>query len=256
MSMSIFFTRTRHRQQRYESWKGNKGYLSVVPTMRRPYHNAGRGGKPPISSEMPENAITGDKSTDPYIRRARPLKHWRKQLTVVSNIRSRLGYVGAYDTPNYITTTEFNTTCADIDTSGAYSNIAYGNIHSNYGLNTGNTFNTSLGGCCNPEQRWKKVKSGHVKVDEAYSMSTAQYLQKRCKTFNANRVSNFDLSSNVHYVKDLSLNITRDDLYKFQTYCECPGPPDSCSTKGCKTAYYKPRNAQYFTNGAVSVVPE
>lgn len=210
----------------------------IAPRMSRPYNNAGQGGSPPPESLISASAYMGaaaSNGNDPNSFRARPIKHWRKQLFSSNGPAfGNSSYVGAFDKPggiNYLN----NTSCNDCDISNNGLNSVKYNIDHN--LNSSqNNFQTG-NACCNPEAN--RIKSKTTLSKKYYTTSNA-YLQARCNTFKQKQFNFSNKSSN-----------SKNNEY--DANCSCSNMPEGCSSdNSCRTTIYKPSNTKFATQGAVS----
>jgi hypothetical protein len=159
---------------------------------------------------------------DPYIRRARPLKHWRRQLhTVNSGAGSRYSYIGVMDKPGGLLSLEAGAGCSTCDINGngvltVENKILYPIAQT-----------PCYGKCIN--------RSATTVLSKTYYQTNSEYLRNRCKKFN-------------------------DKLVKYEALSgSSPNQPNSyrascCSSKvpgGCNNTVYKRSNPKYDSDGAV-----
>ena len=213
-----------------------KTTVGVIPRMSRPYNNAGKGGTPPPETLIPESSYFGATSGDPNAFRARPIKHWRKQLfSSTGPAYSRRDYVGVFDKPGGINHLNNKTSCKDCDISNNGLNSVKYSINHNLDSSQ-NNFQTG-NKCCNPEAN--RIKS-RTTLSKNYYTSSSAYLRGRCNTFKQRQFNYLNKSSN-------------SQNNEYDANCCCTNMPDSCTKdNNCRTTIYKPSNAKFATQGAVS----
>lgn len=189
---------------------------SIVPKMARPLTNG-----------VDPNAPTG---LDGNAFRARPLKHWRLQLSSnTGKTGSRLIRLDLINGPGGSQKLIQNDcTACDKDNNGI-NVIKIDNFGSTQ-IYTGD-------GCCNAEKKRIKPALTVINPEKGYCSDYRQYLQKRCKTYT---------QKSFHYDADPA--VTPDNLYQPKAYkgnC-CP------TNENCRTTYYKPSNSTFAIQGATS----
>jgi len=202
---------------------------SVIPKMTRPLTNG-----------VDPNANYGT-GLDPNAFKARPLKHWRLQLSSsTGKSGSRLVRLDLIDAPGG-SSKIINNNCDSCDPSNNGINVIKIDNYGSTNIYTGSN-------CCNPEKnRIKSAQTVIYPVNEngvidqsgeiKYCSNYKQYLQKRCKTYN---------QKSFHY--DPNPSTTQDNLYQPKTYKSncCP------SNENCRKTYYKPNNSTFAIQGATS----
>ena len=109
------------------------------------------------------------------IRRAFPMKHWRKQLTPSQGSGRSKVTISELERPGGSTTVQDTCVCEKDNYSTAYTVIDYKpNI---------NNADVRANTCCPSRQR---IRSASTLVSPGYCASNSQYLQSRCKTYNQN----------------------------------------------------------------------
>jgi len=154
--------------------------------------------------------------------KANPIKHWRKQL--LPQPGSGIGNKGTLkcnmDKPGG-TVKITGTDCS------IYSNVVKTYIHSNSDT------------CSNDCNRKKIIRSAKTIIDKKYYTTSSAYLKSRVKTYNQNQIislidkNNPSSGYNSVYCSDVS---------------GCNNCPNKCFIK----VNYKPNNASYSQQGAVS----
>jgi hypothetical protein len=228
--------------QPYVSWKG-VSTNSAVPTFSRPLTGM-------------ESAQSGPSFS------ARPIKHWRKQLNPMNNVvsRGRAGIGMPSDIPGGSVYLGSKSTECIICTDNKISNSAglkENIIRTNHIIQPvacdefyDNVDNRVVCVACNPENNI--IKSAITLLSKKYYSDTHAYLYSRCQTYNQK------LSTNpvpgIEYI-----NSQGQALYPSQ----CPDGPQVRLTQDCPekcqptsnkvvTTIYKPNNAQFAVQGAVS----
>jgi hypothetical protein len=179
---------------------------------------------------------------DPNAFRARPIKHWRKSLfsSTSKKSRSQSAIIGIMDKPGSINYRDTNG-CVSCDPNNDTVNVINYNITRNF-----NKDFTTFASCSEtkPCNTTTSIKSAKTFLDKDYCATNAEYLHKRCKTFKQKQY-NFASQS--------------EDEHAYYANCSCTNcfsDSTDCSSNvcvnNCRTVIYKPSNAQYATQGAVS----
>jgi hypothetical protein len=193
--------------------------------------------------------------------KARPIKHWRKQLNPRpgSGVNGRRAGIGMFsDMPGGSTVLgKTSTSCTDTSTSECTttSTILTENI-----LRTNNTTNfgsgavyDSTGKCiaCNPIANL--IKPATTILSKKYYTGTHAYLQSRCLTYDqklsANKIPGityFNTTTNTPVLPSNSATGSQVRATQNCTRCESTNQTNSGTT------IYKPSNYQYATQGAVT----
>jgi hypothetical protein len=259
-------------RQPYISWKG-KSTNSAVPNFSRPLDGT-------------ESYATGPNFA------ARPIKHWRKQLTTVNNSsRGRAGVGMPMDLPGgsvYLGNTETNTDCTNCviipgaETTGLKENILKPNI-TNDAVKAFYDCENNKPVCvaCNPENNI--IRPATTVLSKKYYSDTKGYLQSRCVTYNQKLSVNplpgvkyFNAAGQPLYPTDEPNGPQDRSTQNCLTNCNACTRCPSCTTCdvactscanvadciNCKknitciptpmVTIYKPSNAQFAVQGAVS----
>lgn len=243
----MYFSLRGGRQiQPYVSWKGTSTN-SAVPTFSKPL-------------EKNETAQTGPDF------KARPIKHWRKQLNPVDGSgRNRSGIGMPMDTPGgavYLGTDSSD--CASCGPSGTSNAGALKSIitaDKNNVFQTGvkifkddDTKSSIVCIACNPENN--VIKPASTVISKKYYSDRKAYLESRCLTYNqrlsgarADGVTYFNADGSVAWPSNSSTGSqVRDTL---DCYKECKDVDGNNIDIKVQTIY-KPSNNQFATQGAVS----
>ena len=232
------------QEQPYVSWKGESSN-SAVPTWSRP---------------LP---IYDKKDNGPSFK-ARPIKHWRKQLNPRAySGRGRAGVGMPMDTPGgsvYLGSDSTNCIVCnsndptdDSNSAGLKENILYEkNLelpNKDFKFLNGNTYFKSVA-CvaCNPEAN--VIKSATTILNKNYYTDSRAYLRAKGKTYEQKLTGN--RADNVNYF-DANGKLAWPDNSKregpqVRTILDCQGNTAS----ECDITIYKPSNRQFATQGAVS----
>ena len=227
-------TMMNNRGQPYVSWKGTSAN-SVVPTWSRPLQGT-------------ETAPNGPDF------KARPIKHWRKQLNPTPNSGNGKSAVGMpFNKPGSEVFLGKSSTSNCVSCSGSSASITKSsNVEEQY-----NTFFTDAGDkffdadknkmvcvACNPEANI--IKPASTLISKKYYSDRAAYLKSRCKSYNQNLSGN--PVQGIQYLDGTTPVWASDSSTGSQVY----STSDCCSTTGAtSTLIYKPNNMQYGTQGAV-----
>lgn len=264
-SNSLITTKKPH----YPTKRGTS--FSIVPGLSRPYSNG-------INSNVNSNDFNGPDF------KARPIKHWRRQLrpTSYSGITSsgnRVTTINLVDQPGAIV---FKNSHCECDGSGnAYTisdrikfrqtnennnvkveNQGYvqvgvpsntTNHDNNYEILTG-IYNTKCISC-NPQNNI--IRSASTLLSKAYYSTHASYLKSRCNTYDQNisivpnqNVNYYDANGNLLWPNNNPNGpqvYTTIDQYNPRSTQTCNG-----GQQIKQTVIYKPNNKQFGTQGAVT----
>ena len=195
----MIFTNSSGNMQPYVSWKGDNNVLTEkIPVNDRPLNK-------------------NDNVTYNNIRRANPIKHWRKQLMPVNNQPS----------------------C----TENKYTYVAYKDFINDpvkitkYGQQS----------CVSCDPKSKVIKSAQMLTTPQYCRDTKEYLRKKCLTYEQRLSGTPDPS--ITYSKDgvaiPPSNNSNGTQVRNALYC-------NSNNNSCKNIIYKPNNPKFATQGAVS----
>ena len=205
----------------YISWKG-LATNSIAPTQSRPIENA----------------------AGPAFK-ARPIKHWRKQLvpTEASGSSNRRAGIGMpMDTPGgsvYLGNVAENTTCllnANAASGGLKEAIEKYN-NTNFTYRAADCFydtsaNKMVRLACNPENN--RIRPATTLLSKKYYTDRKSYMRSRCMLYDQKLTANPIQGSSDEYVRHT------------QNCCAAA----AAAAAACQTIY-KPNNAQYAQQGAV-----
>ncbi len=229
-------TMMNNRGQPYVSWKGT-ATNSVIPTWSRPLQGT-------------ETTPNGPDF------KARPIKHWRKQLNPEPNSgngKSAVGMPMNKPGSEVFLGKGSTTNCVSCSDSSVSSNITKSSIVAEeintFFTNDGDKFYDSdkkkmICLACNPEA--KIIKPATTLISKTYYSDRASYLKSRCKTFNQNLSGN--PVQGIEYLNGTNPVWASNSPNGSQVY----STSDCCSTTNeTSTLIYKPNNQQYATQGAV-----
>ena len=233
--------------------------MSFIPGSRRPLCN---GANTPFN----ENDYTSPFGT------ARPLKHYRKQLdkNVISNNGkifnsghsassvtqvnipggtvyrdSDLNCVNG-EQSEYITSEKFNYVNQNVNQNKKIQNNGSIKIGDSYEIQTGIYETKCLG--CNPET--KVIKRAVTKLSKSYYTDTKAYLKSRCLTYD--QKNSVNKRNDVKYVNEDGVALYPTDSPNGPQTFLPNNCPKSHGGKCVVTNIYKPNNAQFSQQGAVS----
>lgn len=205
-----------------------ESHNSVVPKMVRPFING------------VDKNINYVNDLDPNAFRARPLKHWRLQLSSSTGKNSskliRIDLINGPGGSNKLV----NNNCKTCDYGENGINVIK---TENFGSNNINKYN-----CCNKEKNViKSAQTIIYPVNEKgfiddqgtikYCYNYKQYLQKKCKSFD---------QRSYHY--DPSPAVTKENRYQPKKYkSQCYS-----NNNNCRISYFKPSNSTFSIQGATS----
>lgn len=189
--------------------------------------------------------------------KARPIKHWRKQLIPISNNNSRMIGIPSDLPGGSVYLGQSNTGCSNCDES-SNSHIIKENIYliTNSSL-IGDKFYDSDNNkvvciACNPENN--RIKSAVTLINKKYYSDRKAYLKSRCLTYEQKlstikdpNVSYVDSEGNIIYPS----NSSNGSQVRLSTNCS-KACYDTSGNYTTSTTIYKPNNAQYGVQGAVS----
>jgi hypothetical protein len=204
--------------QPYKSWKGSSKSLAV-PGKKRP------------SSNNDPSSISND-GLDPNAFRARPIKHWRKQLHITENEGTSVKTVIYDNTPS--STVAIDGSCCDASSYKIISNIS--------SLKNNNFYEN----CCNPEIHI--IKPSTTILNPKYYTDSRAYLKSRCKLYDQ-KLSGTPYDGVTYFDENGVIILPTDDILNtsLRSMTNCS---QYCST--IQKTIYKPSNAKYATQGAVS----
>jgi hypothetical protein len=228
-------TMMNNRGQPYIPWKGTSTN-NVVPSWSRPLQK----------TETVQNGPSF---------KARPIKHWRKQLDPTPNSGSGVSAVGIpFNTPGSEVflgkvSTSNCVKCSDSNASiTKSSNVAeQQNTIFTYSSDKFFDVNTNKPVCvaCNPQANI--IKPASTLISKKYYSDRAAYLKSRTKTYNQN-ISGNAIQGN-QYLNGNTPVWPSDSPNGSQVF----STNDCCSLTGTKsTLIYKPNNNQYACQGAVN----
>lgn len=248
---------------------------SIVPGLHRPNTNG-------VPSNIHQHDFDGPEF------KARPIKHWRRQLVPTSvnatgsattgplqpigSSGQRNATVGLLmDRPGAVSYVG-DASCKCVEQPGnsytisehfsATPKYAVGTIVENQGvvnngdyeINTG-IYNTKYI-CCNPQNN--VIKSASTLLSRAYYSDTTGYLKSRCKTYQQN--ASINRTSGVTYLSPdgqhiwATSNANGSQVYQTNDIYKPRVNPHACggnSSSGASTVIFKPNNYQYSVQGAV-----
>jgi len=238
---------------------------SIVPNLSRPNTNG-------ITSEAQANAFSGPK------RKARPMKHWRRQLKPYYNSGRSSKLVSYMERPGATVFRGIENDC-NCDASGnnlyiinnnKFLNSPYASIKPNANITGGTVYNNGYvqvgqpdasgsyqidtgiyqmkNLCCTPEN--KVVKSAVTLLSKAYYSDSKAYLKSRCMTYDQ-KLSTNKLSTNTYLDAEGNVLPPSDSSTGSQVYAT-PNCPKARGGNCSVTTIYKPNNTQFAQQGAVS----
>lgn len=227
------------QQQPYVSWKPIFKTL-LVPGNQRPETN---NNHTPLSYTVDANAF-----------RARPIKHWRKQLipssgsavkNVIYNDRpgsAILGNVECCDSSSYKIISDKSTlqnNYMDCSQTGCYT-ITADDISNGWNGPVGKRL------CCNPVSN--RIRSATTLLNKKYYTDSRAYLKSRCKLYDQQLsgtpypgVTYFDDNGRIILPNNNNLNTSLRSALDCSAKCSNP-----------QKTIYKPNNSKYATQGSVS----
>jgi len=236
----MFLTSSSGQYQPYIPWKGESTY-SITSSWSKPLLK-------------PE-----DDSDNPFLGpafKARPIKHWRKQLVPTKGS----GHSRQRSVPDYPGSSTYlgNKNCQDLDkslsekSSFIVENVTYNPLtDKNKGSYEKGQNGSNICIACNPEK--KPIKSGMTEKlinpsqpgeipKKKYCFSSREYLRSRCKTYDQ-RITCTKISKNNYSIP--YNNASDGPQYRKATTCN-----NNCKS-GKVIIIKKPNNRQYSVQGAV-----
>lgn len=225
-----------NRGQPYISWKGTSTN-SIIPTWSRPL----------------QKTQTTSNGAD---FKARPIKHWRKQLIPTPNSGNGNSSVKIpMDTPGSEVFLGKDSTSNCVSCSGNSKSLITksSNIAEEYNtifIDSQDKFydsekNKMVCVACNPETNI--IKPASSIISNKYYSDRAAYLKSRCKTFTQNLSGN--KIEDIKYIDGVMPVWASDSSKGSQVF----STNDACAIDGkSSTLIYKPNNSQYACQGAVS----
>lgn len=241
------------QQQPYVSWKGPSKSMAV-PQKKRPDSNLGHIVN---NSFLPanQNLVTIDANAF----RARPIKHWRKQLLNSPNEGTMVRNVIYNDAPLSATVIDGSCCATESNTYKIMSNIStlkYNNYmcsdanqcYTVTATDVSNGWNGPIGKriCCNPEAN--VIKPATTLLSKKYYTDSRAYLRSRGKLYDQKLsgnpypgVSYFNSAGEIIYPTNANLNTS----LRSTVVCS-----EKCGD--LQKTIYKPSNQKFATQGAVS----
>ena len=221
--------------QTYVSWKGTSTNMAV-PTFSRPL----------LPTETGQNGPSF---------KARPIKHWRKQLSPNNVSSGRRAGVGIpTDLPGgEVYLGRDATNCDACGESTTYlKSILFSETRNNFqqGVTTSNDDTPSYQVCiaCNPENN--VIKSARTVIGQKYYTDRKAYLESRCLTY-TQRLSGARVPG-IEYITEDGKIIPPSDSATGSQIRNTLNCSKECATESSIPTIYKPNNSQYATQGAVS----
>ena len=244
---------------------------SVVPGLHRPNTNG-------VPSNIHQHDFDGPEF------KARPIKHWRRQLVptsvnatggVVTGPSQPIGSSGRrnatvgllMDRPGAVTYIG-DASCECVQQPGNSYTISEhfletptnkGTIVENQGfIDNGNyKINTGIYGtkCIGCNTQNNVIKSASTLLSRAYYSDTTGYLKSRCKTYQQN--ASINRTSGVTYLSPDGQHIwatssaNGSQVYQTNDIYKPRVNPHACGGSGASTVIFKPNNYQYSVQGAV-----
>ena len=239
----MILTNNSGNKQPYISWKG-KSTFSAIPKWSRPLS----------SNNKTDNGIAF---------KARPIKHWRKQLyTTDTTGSSRTSTIIPFDRPGSTTYLGVSSNCNCLDSSSNYlidnipntKNIKF--EESNYVVGP-NQSRVCIS--CNPEKNI--IKSGLTEKlinpvnstsipKQKYNYNTNSYLRSKCALYEQ-RLTGVRITGNEYIIPGTNIPSQPNNSYLGSQVRNTLDCSSKCNNNPVKIIY-KPNNAQYGKQGAVS----
>ena len=213
MNLSIM-----NNKQKYVSWKGSTNNIIISRNIKN------------TNSTNSDNCKSGNCKLNQTKFNARPLKHYRKEYSLVSNINSKSAnsYINVFDKPgNYIVTQNTDNNCYTCDLSNTTNLVV--NINKNNDCISYNKYYDAYNNkivCNGFNPKYLVIKQGTTNLDKNYSNSNKQLLEKKCKTY----LKNLPVNSNI--------NINN-------------GTMQQCDSDNCKRTF-NPSNKKYNNQGPIT----
>ena len=191
--------------------------------------------------------------------KARPLKHWRKQLSSSYKTGKSAISIDQINAPNgFVYLGVASTNCASCNDTSNNSNYFKVNVESTknneytkYTTKLTDPDNNIFGKCLNYHQDTFVTKPSTTNISKKYFGTTQSYLHSRCKTYDQklsinkrDGITYFDDDGNLLYPDD-----TNTGPQVFNT-SNCP--LDCTSPDNRVTTIYKKSNRKFAVDGAVS----
>ena len=227
-------TMLNNRGQPYVPWKGTSTN-SAVPSWSRPLQKT-------------------DKTQNGTAFKARPIKHWRKQLIPTPHSGSGISAVGMpFDTPGSEVFLGRNSSSNCATCSGSNASIT----KSSNEAEKNNTIFSYISDklfdekkalvcvACNPEANI--IKSSSTLLGKKYYPDRTSYLKSRCKTYTQNLSGN-PIKGHNYFNGTIPIWPSNNNTTGSQVF----STTDCCKVSGfSSTLIYKPNNSQYGRQGAV-----
>ena len=235
----MYYSYSEGRQlQPYVSWKGTSTN-SAVPTFSRPL-------------------LPNEKSQNGPDFKARPIKHWRKQLNPIDGSgRGKTGVGIPNDLPGgEVYLGKDSTECVacgllDNSNAGGLKSIIFSETRNNFqqGVKVFNDLSSNvICIACNPENNI--IKSARTVIGKKYYSDSIGYLKSRCLTYEQ-RLSG-ERVPDVEYITEDCKIIWPTDSPTGSQVRNTLNCSKACNPNRTITTIYKPNNIQYATQGAVS----
>ena len=230
------------------TWKGNKDKCnnSSPPTYDCMLGKTKKSAVPKMSRPLGKFTYLQDYGPE---MKARPIKHWRKQLTPVDGTGCSTSGLGMpMDKPGgsvYLVDSSFCENSKD----SAYLSTYIPKLPQHKSTSLKHNSSTLKHTCCNPETNI--IKSAVTLLDKNYYTDSRAYLKSRCRTYNQ-RLNGTSLPENHDATTDAKkMYATHDEngiqvRYMNNCFKECDGKLKQLTT------IYKPNNTQFAVQGAVS----
>jgi hypothetical protein len=228
-------TMLHNRGQQYVPWKGTSTN-SAVPSWSRPLQKT-------------------EKETNGVAFRARPIKHWRKQLiptpfsgsgiSAIGMPFNRPGsevFLGRDSSSNCATCSDSNAVITKSSNEAEQNNTIFEYISDKF---FDEKDEKAICVACNPEAN--VIKPSSTLLDKKYYSDRTSYLKSRCKTYKQN-LSGTQIKGN-QYLNGTTPIMPSDSptsgsqIFSTNDCCKFSGMPS--------TLIYKPNNSQYDRQGAV-----
>ena len=223
-------TMLNNRGQQYIPWKGTSTN-SIVPSWSRPLQKT-------------------EKTSNGPDFKARPIKHWRKQLTPAPYSGSGISAIGMpFNMPGsevFLGRKSYSN-CASCSNANAVITKSSNEAEKSNTFNIDKFFEDGKPICvaCNPEAN--VIKTCSTILDKKYYSDRSSYLKSRCKTYNQNLSGN-PIKGNQYLNGTTPIwpsdnNTTGSQIFSTNDCCKASGQPS--------TLIYKPNNSKYGRQGAV-----
>lgn len=232
--------------QPYVSWKGQT-FSSVVSSNSRPNTNG------PSSDPLLYHSAFG---------KARPLKLWRKQLVPTANSGSSKSSLLGLDKPGSSTLRSNSdcTTCLSSIPEAAISTSIQGNnsflttaTPNNSTMNAGSITDTSnniYDKCLSCDATSNRIKPATTVLSKKYYTSSQSYLRSRCQTYAQKAM--IEKRPGIQYVDSNGIPLQPTDANNGPQVFNTASCEIGCGNGKTVTTIYKPNNAKFAQQGAVS----